>query len=588
MEPESSSHRNFTRLNLLGLMMLIGGFLWEMGWNITRGQYEFLLLFFNLGTLFHLIGVIGAYVNNRSEERPFRLLLFQIAGCLVLLSLLFYEDGLETAAEIRHAEVIRMLVIMSLVAVPALVSLTHLFQWLIRRQGGKRRGIPPALQFVLSMVLVIVGGTALLLMPNSTKEGIDLVDAFFVSTSCVSITGLCPVDFYQVFTLKGQIIALCLMQLGGFGVMTFAYFIAMIAGQGFSLRDRVLFRELLDDANMNQAVSFVRNIIMITFGIELAGAVAMYLSWEGQVMDLGNRPLWWHAVFHAVSAFCNAGFSSLPDGLSSPGFVGSKPGQAAIMCMVIAGGLGFSVYQEVQNNIRKFFYQKRRRLHPHITWTPYFKLVVYTTVILIVGGTLALLLVGHIGDSGLGFEDRAWLCLYDSVIARTAGFSYTNIGAYLPSGVLILCALMVIGGCPGGTAGGVRTTVAAVTAGEVWRVLKGRKDVRFFNRSIAPDVIDRCIVTVVVSGVWIGALTVLCCFFDPDSNPMHVFFENCSAFSTTGMSCGITGELSTPSKCVIMVNMIAGRTSLFLFLMALCGRPEKQYIHYPTVRIPLT
>lgn len=588
MDDETASYRNFKRLDILGLLMLIGGLLWEMGWTQDVGQYKALLLLFNMATLAHLVGAIGAYVNNTSEHRPFRLLLFQIAGCLVIMYLLFREDGLALDAEIRHAEVIRMIVIIALVAVPALVSLTHLFEWIIRRQGGSKAGIPPALQFVLTMVFVILAGTGLLLMPNSTVEGISLENALFTSTSAVTITGLSTVNFYEVFSLKGQIIIVCLMQLGGLGVMTFAFFVALIAGQGLSLRDRVLFRDLLDESNMNQAVSFLRSIILITFGLEIAGAVSLYMLWDGTDLDLGGRPLWWHATFHSVSAFCNAGFSSLPEGLYAPGFVSNKGGQSVIMLMVIAGGLGFSVYHEVKKNMVTFFQQKRRAIRVHITWTPYFKLVCTTTIVLIVGGTLALFVVGHTGSATMATGDKLWLCLYDSVISRTAGFSYTNVGSYLPSGILIMCALMVIGGCPGGTAGGVRTTVAAVAAGEIWRVLRGRRDVQFFNRSIAPDVIDRCLVTVIIAGVWIGGATILSSYFEPEMNAMYLFFENCSAFSTAGLSCGITPALSSPSKYLMIVNMIAGRAGLFLFLTALAGRPQKQYLHYPTVRIPLT
>lgn len=588
MDDETASYRNFKRLDILGLMMLISGVLWELGWTLNDREYGALLLFFNMATLAHLIGVVGAFINNPSEKRPFRLLLFQIVGCLVIMFLLFREDGLASDAEIRKAEVIRMIVIMGLVAVPALVYLTHLFQWLIRKQGGRSAGMPPALQFVLSMVFVILAGTGMLLMPNSTVNGIGFVDALFTSTSAVTITGLSSVNFYDVFSLKGQIIIVCLMQVGGFGVMTFAYVVAMIAGQGLSLRDRVLFRDLFDDSNMNQAVSFVRNIVLMTLGIELTGAILLYLSWEGMPMDLGGRPLWWHATFHAVSGFCNAGFSSLPEGLYSPGFVWSKAGQGVIMLLVISGGLGFNIYYEIRNNVVKLFQQKKRGIRSHIIWTPYFKLVCFTTIILIFGGALALFSVGHTGSATMSMEDKLWLCLYDSVIARTAGFNYTNIGSYLPSGILILCALMVIGGSPGGTAGGVRTTVAAVATAEVWRVLRGRKDIQFFNRSIAPDVIDRCLVTVVVAGIWIGGMTILCSYFDPETNALFLFFENCSAFATAGLSCGITPELSVPSKYIIMISMIAGRAGLFLFLMALAGRPKKQYIHYPTVRIPLT
>lgn len=589
MEEDVSSYRNFKRLDILGLLMLIGGVLWEFGWDQTPEQYQALLVYFNIAILAHLVGVVGSYIYTSAKERTLRLLIFQVTGCLSLWFLLDWEGGLVGEIGVERAEIIRMLVIVALVALPTFVSLTHVFQWLIRNEGGDKRSImPPALQFVLTLLLIIVAGSGLLMMPKSTVDGIHYLDAFFVSTSSVCVTGLCTVDFYNVFTFKGQIVVLALMQIGGFGVMTFAYIVALIAGQGLSLKDRVLFRDLFDDSNLNQAVSFVRNIVFMTLGLELVGGLLFYSSWEGTEIDLGGHPLAWHSAFHAVSAFCNAGFSSFPNGTGDLAYIGNKPGQGVFMILVLAGALGFSVYYEIRKNISLVVQQKIRHQKIRLKWTPYFKLVITTTIVLIIGGTILLYFSAHRGNMDMDWGDRLWLSFYDSVISRTSGFNYGNVGTYLPSGILLLCGMMIIGGSPGGTAGGIRTTVAAVTAGEIWRILTGRKHVQFYKRTVAPGVIDRCIATVIVSGVWIGVATVLCCFFDPQLKPLYLFFENCSAFATVGMSCGITEDLSFTSKCVIIVNMVVGRAGVFLFLMAVVGQHEKQYLHYPTVRIPLT
>ena len=583
MDDHLSTFRSFKRLGLAGLLAIIACVLWELGWSLGKEEYKIIIIGLNLSTIAHLIGVIGAFMSNKEKRPPLRLLIFQIIGCLVILFLLTSEDSFDIV-KLKESELIRLTATIGLVVIPSLVSLTHVFEWLIKRQGKAKPVMPPAMQFVASFVCIIFSGACLLMMPNSTNHGIAFIDALFTATSAVCVTGLTTVNFAETFTITGQIFILCMIQIGGLGVMTFAYFIAMIAGQGFSLKDHILLKTLLDESNLNAAVKFVRSIVLLTVSIELIGAIILYFSWLPFGEVINGRPLWWHAIFHAISGFCNAGFSTFDHGLMEQGIHFCKMGQAVIMTLIVLGGLGFSIYYEAGTHMAKA--RHLRKSWRKITWTPYFKLVIITTGILIAGGMLTMGIIHNI--NGKPLSDAIWIGLFDSISARTAGFSITDMSLYAPSVIMILCALMVIGGSPGGTAGGVRTTTLAISAAEVLRILRGKKHVQFFRRSIERDVVDRCLVVLAMAGGWIGSMTLLCTFLQPDLDPLALFFENCSAFGTVGFSLNLSPQLIDSTKTIIIIDMILGRAGIFLFFSALVGIAKPQHYHYPSVRIPLT
>ena len=271
--------------------------------------------------------------------------------------------------------------------------------------------------------------------------------------------------------------------------------------------------------------------------------------------------------------------------LMEPGIRLCYSGQAVIMALIVCGGLGFGIYKEINSRLVNRFLAKHRRLR--MQWTPYFKLVMIATGILLAGGALSIFAVSapHTSDP-LG--QHLWSCLFDSVTARTAGFNISDYSRYLPAASLIMCGLMVVGGSPGGTAGGMRTTTCAIAGAEILRILRGRDHVEFFHRRIDQRTVARCVITVVVSCAWIGCFTILICSLEPAMSSLDIFFENCSAFATVGVSRGITPNLSDPSKYLLIINMLAGRVGLFAFLIALAGTPTPRHYRYPSVKIPLT
>ena len=400
----TTTRSGFTKLAAVCIAILLGAVVWELGWPLTRAEHEWSRLIAAVATLGHLTGILSSYFRKEINRPSLRLLIFQIISCLMIFLLIAREQ--QEAGYMRFTELSRLVITAGLIAIPTLMSLTRIFKWLVGKQKKGRPLMAPAMQFVASLGVVILAGTGLLLLPNSTYPGITLsfTDALFTSTSAVCVTGLNAVDFAHTFTPLGEMFTLALIQIGGFGIMTFAYFVAMVAGQGFSLRDRVLLTDLLDEDNLGAVVSFITTIVVSTLFIELCGAVLLYFSWEGKDINLMGEPLWWHSLFHSVSAFCNAGFSTFPMNLMEPGIRLCYSGQAVIMALIVCGGLGFGIYKEINSRLANRFFSKHRRLH--MQWTPYFKLVMISTGILLAGGALAIFAVSspHGTHGGIQYQ----------------------------------------------------------------------------------------------------------------------------------------------------------------------------------------
>ena len=479
--------------------------------------------------------------------------------------------------------------VVAVLALSQLPLLADAFLRLLRLRAS--RVLPrfaPGLLFLGSFVALILLGTLLLKLPRATTGGITWVDALFTSTSAACVTGLATIDPATSFTTLGHFIILLLIQAGGLGVMTLTYFIAVMAGQGISLRDRVVIRDMLNEDSLGQTGKVVRRIVLLTFAIEAAGAFGLWFSWR----DVPGAPenLFWHCCFHSISAFCNAGFSTLPGGLTHGSTVWNVSYQAVIMILIVCGGLGFSVFHEGWKQLllrreRRLFRGTRRPLPQR--WTMHWRLATGITALLLAGGTLLL----YACDSGSAAEGetswRWWRALFNSVTCRTAGFNITDIGAHAVPVALVMMALMFIGGSPGGTAGGIKTTTFAVALLELWRMIRGRGEVIFAGRRIGREVIERSFATLVVSLLWIGAATLALSLWHPGFKLVDAMFEVVSAFGTVGLSRGLTPLLGDPSKLLICLTMLAGRVGVLSFVLAFAGNPRPSALSYPEARLPL-
>lgn len=415
---------------------------------------------------------------------------------------------------------------------------------------------PPGRLIVLGFALVILLGTGLLLLPVSVRDDVQVsfIDALFTSTSAVCVTGLIAIDVADHFTAFGQTIVAALIQIGGLGVTSIGVGLILAAGKRVSFKGRTLVKEALNVDGFKGMVRLVKAVLLMTLCFELVG---MALSFIVFVQDYPPLRALGISAFHSIAAFNNSGFDILG------GLRNMIPYQSDILLnlttcgLIIFGGLGFLVILDILKK-RSF---KKLMLHS--------KIVIITTVVLIVAGTLLL----------KATEDVSWLgAFFQSVSARTAGFSTYPIGEFTNAGLFTLIILMFIGASPGSTGGGIKTSTFFVLIQQV-RSLFTKKQIGAFRRSISAETLSKSSIIVLLSLLLVCIGTFLLCILEPECSFVQLLFEEVSAFGTVGLSTGITPGLADGSKMVLIFTMFAGRVGAFTLLSIWIERPAPT-VHY--------
>lgn len=377
------------------------------------------------------------------------------------------------------------------------------------------------------------------------------MDALFTSTSAVCVTGLIVQDTATYFTSAGQIIIMCLFQLGGLGIMTFSTLILLVAGRRISITDRVIMQEGYHHAHPDDVRSLIKNIFLYTLMLEFLGAVILFFHWNNQ---FSTGEAFFQSVFHSISAFCNAGFSLFSDSFIS--YKGDILVNAVIITLIILGGLGFLVLQE----IRKVSWDmvKKRKFHVSL----HTKMILWLTLILVVGSLILFSAVewNH-SLKGLSFTEKMFASLFQVVTPRTAGFNTLNLNALSTVTVLLLISLMFIGASPGSTAGGIKTTTFGVILAFIKSKMGARNSVNIFYRTLPWELVTRAFLLAALAVCVVFLSTFLILWVDPQLAFQKVLFEVFSAFGTVGLSLGITPELNEWGKVVIILTMYVGRIS---------------------------
>ncbi len=446
-----------------------------------------------------------------------------------------------------------------LVATQALVLVSVVLGTLRDSRRLLGRVVQPQLVILGSFVVLIATGTGLLLLPRATTgPGLSLVDALFTSASAASVTGLTVVDTAAAFTPLGHAVLLALIQAGGLGIMTLTTFFAF-AFQGGSLRQYASLQSLLGEESLGNIRSTLAQIALVTLAFEAAGAVVLYRHIPQDAVPGAGRLF--SAVFHSVSAFCNAGFVLHGQNLAVPGLADNVVVQVTVMLLVVAGGLGFPVLAALGLALAG----RKRRLGLHA------QLVLAVSGLLLAVGTAALYLLEPAGGALGAGGDRFLSALFHSVSARTAGFNTVNLASLAPATLFAILLLMWIGGSPASTAGGVKTTTVAVALLTVVSIAGGKERVELFRRRLGEASIQRAFATVIVS-VTLLSLSVLALLALERQPPLALVFEAVSALSTVGLSVGITPELGTPAKLLLSGLMLAGRVGLLGCVLAATPR----------------
>lgn len=453
-------------------------------------------------------------------------------------------------------------------------------------RGGSRWS--PAVRFFTYMVVLVLVSTLLLLTPGATHTPLSFVDALFTCASATSITGLTSVDVASTFTPLGKLVILLDIQMGAIGVMTFSYFVLMMVGKRLAVSDSVSVSGMLDQQGVNVVPSLLRAVFFVTLTAEAIGAICLYYLWRNVPLFPQNY-LWGYAIFHSVSAFCNAGINIFPAGMEQVGVGNCKAVQLVMMLLVLAGTVGFGVYLEGITRIRNHFAGKRGARR----WSTNSWLVLRVMLIVMLVGTVGLTLLSAFEPSAHSARGsfNLWESLWNAV-GRSAGFALTDIGDYGPVYQLFMALLMFVGGNPAGTGGGVYAPVFALCLMEVYRVLQGKQDVEMHNRRIARNTVERAMATVVLSIFWIVFTTLLLLLLEPSvaqqaNGVVKLLFMEVSAYTTTGFELGALTQVSDISKLIIALNMLFGRVGMFTFMLIFIRQKEPSPIRLPETRLPL-
>lgn len=440
------------------------------------------------------------------------------------------------------------------------------------------RGQSEVQTIAIGFFLIILLGTSLLMLPISSRnrEWTNFLEAFFTATSATCVTGLVVFDTFQHWSLMGQIIILILIQIGGLGFITIGVGFAMVFRRHIGLHQRDLMKESVNAMEIGGIVKLTRKILFGTLLFEGTGAILLSIRF---VQDFGWIKGIYYGIFHSISAFCNAGFDLMGTREAYSSFItyAADPLVNLTVCgLITVGGLGFVVWEELYS---KKWHWKRYSLHT--------KLVLSMSLILIVGGTLLLYLFEQNDTvAGMGRGEQLLVSLFGSVTARTAGFNTVDTGALTQQSKLITILLMFIGGSPGSTAGGIKTTTIAVMILYVFSNLRNDSGCNVFGRRISDEVIKKASMVFCLN-LFMGIFCSIVILATSNLNLDDVLFEVFSGISTVGMTTGITRELNVVGRIIIIILMYCGRIGSMTFALSFIQRPSAQRIAFPVEKIAI-
>ena len=429
----------------------------------------------------------------------------------------------------------------------------------------------------LGFMILIVIGTILLMLPIATRDGCStsFTDAFFTSTSASCVTGLIVADTYAHWTLFGQIVILCLIQVGGLGFLTILTMFSMFFKRKIGLRERSLLQESVNTMYIGGIVRLVKKILIGTFAIEILGAAALATRF---IPKMGVGVGIYNSIFTSITAFCNAGFDLMgryEEFSSLITFRDDIVVNVTIIILILSGGIGFFVWDDITVNKFRFSHYK---LHT--------KLVLLSTAVLVIGGTLLF----YITESdtvleGLGIKEKINASAFMAVTPRTAGFNTTDVASMSPAGKLFTIILMFIGGNPGSTAGGVKTITILIMLLSVWSNLRNKSEINVLKKRIEPDVLRRAATVVTINLTLIVVCEMIICMTNPGFSLVDVTIEVVSAMGTVGMSTGITRELDTIARYVLIFLMYCGRVGSLSFALLFTEHKTHDTVQNPMEKV---
>lgn len=587
-------YRLLNKFTIVISIIGVGVALVDSGFNLSTWLQHVFHIFYLLIVFLGFVATVGRYIRPKLPLRVNKVAIFDLLTSMAIVALLFIhftallQSGLATPVD-------------GFIAIKIAVFVTFIREISDNDFNLNRAFLNPGQFFILSFLSVVLVGALLLMMPNATTEPLSLVDALFTATSAVCVTGLIVVDTATRFTTFGQLIIIGLIQIGGLGILTFVTYFSYFFKGGVSYETQLSIGEMTYSPRMGDVFTTIKSILYVTFGVEALAAILIYIS----IYDLPNMTLserLFFAFFHAVSAFCNAGFSTFSAGLYDEALRFNYPLQLTIATTFLFGGMGFVIVvnllrylrHRAQRALYRNGYLNARRNDQRYAYQPWL-LSINSRITLITSG--ALLLIGLIGVMmfeyhGILAEHSSWYGklitgLFTAATPRTAGFNNADMDALAFPTIMLTIFLMWIGASPNSTGGGIKTSTFAIAVLNTLSLARGQAKVEVFQREIADTSIRRAFSIMWLSLLVIGTGVTLISYDQPELPLLKVVFECFSAYSTVGLSLNLTSELSTFSKLVVAVIMFVGRVGMLTIFIALLKNRRQRNYRYPTEEITI-
>ena len=472
------------------------------------------------------------------------------------------------------------------------VALTFVRNFSELRFNYRTSFMNPAQLLVSSFLVMILIGTVLLMLPTATYESISFIDALFTATSAVCITGLVVVDTATYFTEIGQIIIMILMQIGGLGILTFASYFSYFFKGGSSYDNQMALTNVSYSQKLGEVYSTIKNVFIITFTVEAFCGIMIYFSIPNELYSEFGDKLFF-SIFHSISAFCQAGFSTATDGFFND-YIRFNYGLVFVVWMTFfLGGLGFPIVSNIVGYAKYYLVRLFSKLRSKEYYRPWvFNLnsrinIITTSAITLVAVTAFYILEYNntlSEHSGLG---KLVIALFSSSTPRSAGLNVVDTPLIGFPTIMLIFLLMWIGASPASTGGGIKTSTFAIATLNIFSLARGKNKIEIYRREIADISVRRAFATISLSLIAMGFAVILLTYTDSDKDLLSIAFEVFSAYGTVGLSLGITGELSELGKLIISATMFIGRLTLLTVIIAFFKKVKQIQYKYPTEEITI-
>lgn len=450
---------------------------------------------------------------------------------------------------------------------------------------SKFKNITPTQIIAFGFLVTIIIGTIILMLPISNTGPIEVVDALFTAVSSTCVTGLTTLPISEQFTTFGKVIIMLLIEIGGLGFMVFVSLILMVFGKKISLKERILISQSLNQNSLKGMVRLTKTIFKYTLIFEIIGALLLATTF---VPIYGWRDGLFMSAFHSVSSFCNAGIDIIPGNDSLAMYRRVPIVNYTISILTIIGGIGFFVWSDIEENVSKGIKQKYSAKKIISSFSLHTKMVLIITLVLLVVGTFSFYLLEKDNTlAHLNIQNKWMTSIFQSAEVRTSGMSTIDTGKMLNPTKVLMMILMLIGGAPGSTAGGIKVVTLGIIIMAILNSIKGKKHLTIFKKEIPDETVNKAHVLFEIAMIIVALSAILLMISDSNFSAIDLTFECISAYATVGLSTGITSMLSLFGKWLLMLLMFIGRVgTISMAVLFVIERPKTEdYIRYATENV---